>query len=296
MKKIGFWLVKGVAFMISITPFSLLYLRSDCYCFLLYHVIRYRRKVVRDNLVKSFPEKSSKEIKQIERRFYRNFCDLVVEICKLMRVKPEELSRYVHFTNPELMCDLYERGKSVFTAISHSGNWEWYGKMMHVVSPHKASAIYKRVKDPNFDAFMKQLRLNFNKDREEMIESSVALKTLVRRKDLRNAILIVADQSPRGVASDYWTEFLHRDTCWFYGLEKMAKFLDYAVVFVDMQRVRRGYYDVTFKLICEDPKSTEEGFIMEQYVRHIERSIQDNPDNWLWSHRRWKHSRQPEKP
>ena len=292
MKKIGFWFVKVLAYLIAITPFGLLYLRSDIYSFLLYHVIRYRRKVVRDNLVKSFPEKSIKEIKKIEKRFYRNLCDLFMETCKMLRLKPEEMSHHVTFTNPELIQSLYEKGRSVFTSIPHSGNWEWYGKLMHTVSEHKASGIYKKVKDPYFDAFMKQLRLNFNQDQEEMIEASTALKALVRRKDMVNAILIVADQSPRGIASDYWTVFLHRDTCWFYGLEKMAKLLDYAVVFVDMRRVGRGQYTVSFDLICEDPKAMEEGAIMEQYVRHVERFIHDNPDNWLWSHRRWKHTRQ----
>lgn len=291
MKKVGFWLFKGIAFWVSLTPFPLLYLRSDCYYLLVYHVLRYRRKVVRDNLVHSFPEKSSKEIKQIERRFYLNLCDLAVEICKLMTVKPETLAKHVHFANPELIQELYGKGRSYFAAIPHSGNWEWYGKLMHRVSDHKASAIYKRLSNPDFDAFMVRLRKNFNQDHEQMIEAQTALKALVRRKDLVNAILIVADQSPRGVESDYWTEFLHRDTCWFYGLERMAKLLDYAVVFVDMKRVRRGYYEVYFELICEDPQATEEGFIMEQYVRHIERFIEKQPDNWLWSHRRWKHCR-----
>ena len=285
-------MVKALAYLIALTPFGLLYLRSDIYFFFLYHIIRYRRKVVRDNLVKSFPDKDIKEIKKIERRFYHNFCDLVVEICKMMRLKPDEMASRVTFTNPELMQSLYEKGRSVFASIPHSGNWEWYGKLMHTVSEHKASAIYKKVKDPYFEAFMKELRMNFNKDQEVMIEASTALKTLVRRKDMVNAILIVADQSPRGVDTDYWTDFLHRDTCWFYGLEKMARLLDYAVVFVDMRRVGRGRYTVTFDLICEDPNTMEEGAIMEQYVRHVERFIQDDPDNWLWSHRRWKHTRQ----
>ena len=292
MKKVGFWLVKGIAFWVSLTPFPLLYLRSDCYYLLVYHLVRYRRKVVRDNLVQSFPEKSAKEIKSIEKRFYHNLCDLAVEICKLMTVKPATLAKHVHFSNPELIQDLYQKGRSYFAAIPHSGNWEWYGKLMHTVSDHKASAIYKKLSNPDFDALMRQLRLNFNQDQEQMIESEQALRTLIRRSNLVNAILIVADQSPRGVASDYWTEFLHRDTCWFYGLERMAKRLDYAVVFVAMKRVRRGYYEVSFETLCEDPATTDEGFIMEQYVRHIERFITEQPDNWLWSHRRWKHQRQ----
>ena len=296
MKRIGFWFAKAFAYLIAITPFSLLYLRSDFYFFVVYHLVGYRRKVVRDNLLKSFPEKSLDEVKQIEKRFYHHLCDLFVETCKLMTVKPEVLAQRVTFMNPELLQDLYERGKSVFTAIPHSGNWEWYGKLMHLASSHHDYGIYKKVKNPYFDAFMIDLRTNFHIEKEEVIESNAALKTLARRSDQRNAVLIVADQSPRGVETDYWTVFLHRDTCWFYGLERMAKFLDYAVVFVEMTRVGRGRYQVTFKTITDDPQSAPEGFVMEQYVRHIERFIQDNPDNWLWSHRRWKRSRQPQQP
>lgn len=293
MKRIGFWFAKAFAYLIAITPFSLLYLRSDFYYFLVYHLVGYRKKVVRDNLAKSFPEKSKEEIKQIEKQFYHNLCDVFVETCKLLRVKSEELSQHVTFTNPELLQDLYERRKNVFTALPHSGNWEWYGKLMHLASAHKATAIYKKLSNPYFDAFMLKLRKNYDLDQEDMLESSVALRALVRRKDLMNSVLILADQSPRGLESDYWAEFLHRDTCWFFGLERMAKLLDYAVVFVEMVRTGRGRYQVTFKMITDDPKSTPEGFIMEQYVRHIERFIQNNPDNWLWSHRRWKRSRQP---
>lgn len=292
MKKIGFLLFKGIAFVNSITPFALLYLKSDFYFFILYYLARYRRKVVRENLVSSFPEKPLAEIKRIERRFYHDFCDLFVEGCKLMRLKPDGLSNRVTFTNPEMIQMLYEKGRSVFCAMSHSGNWEWFNKLIGLCSAHKDIAIYKKMQNPYFDAFMLNLRLKFIEEGMEMVESMDVKKKLAEVQDRRNLVLILGDQSPRGVDSDYWTEFLHRDTCWYYGLEKMAKSLDYAVVFVEMNRVRRGHYSVTFRMITETPKQTEEGFILEQYVRYIERLIQNQPENWLWSHRRWKHSRQ----
>ena len=125
----------------------------------------------------------------------------------------------------------------------------------------------------------------------EMVESNAALRRLTQLRDKTNAVLMVADQTPFGRESDYWNEFLHQDTCWFTGLERIAKMLDYAVVYVDMRRQGRGRYEVTFHLITDDPKSTEKDYIMEQYVRHVERSIIAQPDNWLWSHRRWKHQR-----
>ena len=118
------------------------------------------------------------------------------------------------------------------------------------------------------------------------------MKRLAQLHGELNAVLMMADQSPRGVESDYWTEFLHQDTCWFTGLERIAKMLDYAVVFVDMRRQGRGRYEVRFELITDDPKAMAKGKLMECYVRCVEQFINDNPDNWLWSHRRWKHQRE----
>lgn len=292
MKRIGFWLVKCVAFVISITPFPLLYLRSDCYAFLLYHLIRYRRKVVRENLLKSFPEKPLAEIRSIEKRFYRNFCDLVVEICKIRNMKREDLLKRVEYTNPEVLVERYKKGKGLLLAMQHSSNWEWLWQTQPTVSAHHHFAIYKKLENPYFDRYIYQLRTRHSQDKEVMIEDRNTKTVLESRQGMVDAVLILGDQSPRGVETDFWTDFLHRDTCWYTGIEKLAKRFDDAVVFVEMTRTGRGRYQVTFHPITDDPKDTEEGFIMEQYVRHVERFIQTNSDNWLWSHRRWKHDRQ----
>ena len=291
MRKIGFSLVKLWAYCLSISPFWLLYLRSDFYYFMVYHVAHYRRKVVRQNLLRSFPEKSLKEIKAIEKHFYRNLCDLVVETCKLKRMSVEDIKQHIDVINPEVVEELYARQKSLFFAFPHSGNWEWFGKRMQTLSGHHPMAIYKKVKNPDFEKFILDLRTSLP---VEMIESEAALRTLARRKDTLDGVLILADQTSFGLESDYWNRFLNQETCWFTGLERMAKFLDYAVVFVDMKRQGRGQYTLTFHLVTDDPKSTGKGEIMEQYSQHIERFIQEQPDNWLWSHRRWKHSRNQE--
>ena len=291
MKRIGYGVVKLWAYMQAILPFWLLYVKSDVVCFIVYHIVRYRRRVVRSNLLNSFPDKNEKEIKKIEKRFYRNLCDLVFEVCKILTQDSDRLAKRVTFKNSEVVQSLYDRNKSLFVALPHSGNWEWFGKLMHRFTQHKVSAIYKRVENPAFDAFMLDIRTNYHIDMEQMIESRTAFRELVKRKDYCNICFIVADQSPRGVESDYWTEFLHQDTCWFTGMERMAKSLDYAVVFVEMNRVGRGRYEVCFKQITDQPINTETGYITEQYARMIERFVNENPDNWLWSHRRWKHKR-----
>lgn len=293
MKKIGFYLLKGWTAFLSVHPFWLLYLKSDFYCLLLYHVLHYRRKVVRENLMRSFPDKDAQAIKAIERRFYRNLCDQFVEAPKMMRMGPDGYRKRIVYTNPELAQRLYEQKKNIFYAIPHSGNWEWFGKMIPSLTPHKGLAIYKKVKNPSFEQLMLYMR---TKDTTlEMVEANSALKRLAQLRNGLNAVLMMADQSPRGVDSDYWTEFLHQETCWFTGLERIAKMLDYAVVFVDMYRQGRGRYEVRFELVTDTPKAMEKDQIMEQYVRCVERFIQENPDNWLWSHRRWKHHRNQNK-
>lgn len=291
MTRIGYMLLKCWVWCVAISPYWLLYLRSDFYFFLVYHVAHYRRKVVRQNLLRSFPEKGLKEIKGIEKRFYRNLCDLVVETAKLSRMTRDEVIHRIVVTNPGVMTDLQDRNKSLFLAIPHSGNWEWFGKRMQTLSAHYPMAIYKKVQNAIFEQFMLELRTNFNGD---MVESNTALRTLAHRTNQLVEVLVLADQSPMGQKSDYWTEFLHQETSWFIGLERMAKYLDFPVVFVAMKRTGRGRYEVTFHTITETPKETEKGFIMEQYARHIEHFIQEQPDNWLWSHRRWKRQRNQE--
>ena len=270
----------------------MLYLGSDISCFILYHLVRYRRKVVRDNLVKSFPEKSAQEIKKIEKQFYHNFCDLVAEALQLRRMKSSDVIDRITFTNPELLEELYRKGRSVFLAMQHSSNWEWFVAIQHAISSHRHFTIYKRLENNYFNDLVFRLRTRFAEDKDVMIEDRMVKKAMENINDSVNAVLILGDQSPKGAETDYWTDFLHRDTCWYTGMEKLAKKFDYAVVYVEMLRVKRGCYKVTYKLICEDPQTMEDGGILEQYVRHVERFIQDYPDNWLWSHRRWKHSRQ----
>ena len=292
MKKLGFYIAKIWAYGLAITPFWLLYLRSDVYYFLVYHVAHYRRKVVRQNLANAFPEKDAKELKRIEKAFYRNLCDLVVEACKLLVMKPDELKKHVYSKNPEVFQEMYEKNKGVFVAVPHSSNWEWMGNIVPLLSEHKLLAIYKKMKNKDFEDFICKMRVASNPTREEMVEASSILKYLLLNKDKIFTVYIVADQSPMGLKTDYWTEFLHQDTCWFTGVEKMSKLLDYAVVYAAMKRVKRGYYEVEYTLICENPKEMPNGQIVEGYVRCLERFIHENPDNWLWSHRRWKRKRE----
>ena len=266
------------------------FLSDFCYV-VLYHVVRYRRDVVRDNLEKSFPEKSLEEIRGIEKQFYHDFGDLLEEGLKLRKLSTDDLKERITFTNPELIDGLYQKGRSLILAMAHSGNWEWYCNMMETMLPYQPYAVYKKISNRYVDRLVYRLRSNHSKNENLLIETKEAKEALAHLGDTPSAVLILGDQSPKGDANDYWTDFLHRDTCWYTGIEKLARKNDFGVVFVEMDRVARGHYAVTYKLVAENPRECEEGTILERYVRLVERFIQCHPDNWLWSHRRWKHSR-----
>ena len=289
MKKVGFYLVKWWVDFQSIQPFWLLYLKSDLLYLLVYHVVRYRRKVVRCNLLRSFPEEDLKSLKVIEKQFYCNLCDLMVEAPKMMQMGENGYRKRISFVNKELVEQLANKGKNVFYAIPHSGNWEWFGKMIPEFAEHKGLAIYKKVKSPLFEQLMLYMRTK--NCSLEMVESNSVLRRLMELRNNHNGVLMMADQTSHGLATDYWTEFLHQDTCWFTGIERIAKKLDYAIVFISMTRKSRGHYEIVFELVTDTPKEMKDGEIMERYVRCVERFILANPDNWLWSHRRWKHER-----
>jgi len=289
MKKFGFFLVRSFANLLGLFPMQVLYLLADFFYFLVYYIIRYRQKVVRRNLEVSFPEKTAKQRKQIEKAFYHHFADLMAEYVKMTQMTEKEMRKKVTIENPEILHKLYNEGRSVFLALGHCGNWEWFGMAFYRYTKHRPFAIYKRLSNPYFDDFIKSIRTIIGP--LQMIESRSAFRSLKQVADQLNAVVIIADQSPSGTEQDYWTNFLNQDTAFFTGLEKMAKALDYAVVFVENIKVKRGVYNMVLSPISLEPKKEPTNYIIETYARMLEQAIVDNPSNWLWSHRRWKHQR-----
>ncbi|MBZ0243562.1 MAG: lysophospholipid acyltransferase family protein [Bacteroidales bacterium] len=279
--------MRSLANLLGLLPMRLLYLLADFLYFIAYYIIRYRQKVVRHNLQLSFPEKTARERKQIEKEFYHHFADLMAEYVKMTQVSEIEMQKRITIENPEILHELYDEGRSVFLALGHCGNWEWFGISFYFHTRHKPYAIYKRLSNPHFDDFVKSLRTAIGP--LLMIESRNAYRSLKQSDDQPNAVVIAADQSPSGTEQDYWTNFLNQDTAFFTGLEKMAKALDYAVVFVENIKVKRGTYKVVLSPISLDPQKETTNYIIETYARFLEQAIVRNPSNWLWSHRRWKH-------
>lgn len=287
--KIVHFLFKGTAFLVSLLPFPLLYALSDFISFLLYYIIGYRKKVIHENLRLSFPEKSQKERNVIARRYYRRISDLMVEVIKVRTIQYKTLEKRIRFTNYELAEDLIRKGKSVILVTGHIGNWEWLGVLLSARKGYRPLGVVKPLSDPFFEAYMKSLRLKFAS--EGMVDFRKAFREMIKYKNDLCMILIAGDQTPTKDEINYWTPFLNQDTPVFLGVEKIAKFLDQAVVFLNMYPVKRGWYEVSLQLITDAPKETAEFEITEAHVRHLEQAIRQRPVNWLWSHRRWKHKR-----
>jgi Kdo2-lipid IVA lauroyltransferase/acyltransferase len=284
------WFMSGVFYIVSKLSFPVMYFLSDILAFKLNHLIRYRRSVVTTNLRRAFPNADNNRLKRIRNRYYRNLTDLFFEVIKTQNIQKEELARRITFNNNELLEDLHLKGKSVIVTIGHCGNWEWMTQVLDMKGPFRTFAVVKPLNDPYFEEYMKRLRTKFTVE-GRLIPFKSTLREMVRYRDEQTITIFAGDQTPVKEEINYWTTFLNQDTPVFLGIEKIAKALDFPVLFFDIQREKRGYYQVGISMIEEHPAASTDFEITEKHVRKLESVIQDHPDNWLWSHRRWKHSK-----
>ena len=282
---------------IALFPFWWMYRWADFLGWLAFRVIGYRKAVVIDNIRKSFPEKSDKEAKQIARRFYRNLGDIIVESLKILGLSEKQLQKRVTYKNYHVLENRLKEGKSVIVMTPHSGNWEWLllaCSYLLVKSGFGVDAVYKPLSSSFFDKLMIKIRSKFGADPTPM--NQVLRNVITRKKSGEvRVIAMVADQRPLPNESNYWNTFLHQDTPFFIGSERIARKVNFPVVYTSIRRVRRGYYEVNFQEIADPPypkpPSSEAHPIIEKFAQLIEKDIQDAPDQWLWSHKRWKHKR-----
>ncbi len=282
----------------ALLPFWVLYLWADFIGWLAFSVIGYRKAVVIDNLKKSFPEKSDKEIKQIARRFYRNLGDIIVESLKVIGLSEKQLQKRVSYKNYHILEDRLKGGSSVIVMTPHSGNWEWLllaCSYLLVKSGFGVDAVYSPLSSQFFDRLMIKIRSKFGADPTPM---NMVLRNVIKHKRDKSkprVVAMVADQRPLPNESNYWTEFLHQETAFFIGSERIARKVGFPVVYTSIRRLKRGHYEVNFQEVAAPPyqklSSTEDMPIIEQFARLVEKDIQASPDQWLWSHKRWKHKR-----
>ena len=286
-----FTIFYAFCWLITWLPLRILYLFSDFFFLIVYFLVGYRRKVVRMNLKNAFPAKTQKEIRKIEIRFYRYFCDVFIETIYEMHMSKSEILRRFDFTNPELILEQYSKGKSVLIMTAHYGNWEWASALSLVLPKDKILyGIYKKLRDKNFDKLMYDLRLKFT---GKNIESKDLFRSMIRLKNEGelSCFGMISDQTPSAQATRHWMTFLNQDTPVIVGTETMAKKFDYPVLYFQCTRVKRGYYSCKFMPISLEPKLTDEFEITEKYIQLLEKTIQAAPEYWLWTHKRWKHKR-----
>jgi KDO2-lipid IV(A) lauroyltransferase len=279
----------AIAWLVALLPFWILYLNSDFLSFILYYVVKYRRKVVYENLHNAFPGKAEQEIKQIARKYYCNLGDLIIEVIKLRLLSKEQLMKRVKVNNSELLTDLYNRQKSAILIMGHCGNWEWASTAISFYTKHSCFGMAKPLSDPFFEKYMMRLRTKFNPG--SIIHFKRFFRMMVENRKNLSAYLMAGDQTPTKSEINYWTTFLNQETAMFLGAEKIAKTLDLPIIYMDTQRTGRMRYEVTLSLITDTPKETAEFEITEKHVRMLENAIYHHPENWLWSHKRWKHKR-----
>jgi KDO2-lipid IV(A) lauroyltransferase len=257
---------------------------------LIYHVFRYRRSVVVENLTNSFPEKSDEEIGQIARKFYHFICDSLVETFYYDRISEEEIKKRVTVLNIGLVEKYLDEGRTVVVVFAHYNNWEWNSSLsLHTKYP--ANVVYKKLTNKTFDRFYYNLRAKFG---IIPIERADILRQLIA--DLRDkkssATAFIMDQTPRKHEIQYWTTFLNQDTPVLTGTEKIARKIDAAVFFCHVRKLKKGYNRLEFSLIVEHAKNTAPYEITEKSTRMIEEMIIERPELWLLSHKRWKHKRE----
>ncbi|WP_246601837.1 lysophospholipid acyltransferase family protein [Hymenobacter profundi] len=283
------WLLIGL----SRLPLSVLYFLSDGIYLLLAYGVRYRWRVITENIRNSFPEKTEVEVAATGRAFYRHFAQVMVEILKLRTISAKELGRRVRFTNPELIEPLFEAGRTVLTLGSHAGNWEWILSGAAVRFPGRADGVYKPLSSPFFESFMYELRTRTG---AVLVPMRNTLRHLLSTRGEGRALSLLTDQAAGPRDSPYWTTFLHQDTSFYTSADRLAPQLQAPVFYVSIQRARRGYYDITITLLYDGYAPIEKGSypIAEDFARLLERDIQAAPAQYLWSHRRWKHKRNVE--
>jgi Kdo2-lipid IVA lauroyltransferase/acyltransferase len=276
----------------SLLPLSALYILSDFLYFVVYYLLGYRKKVVLNNLRNAFPEKSEKEIKCISKDFYKQFIDVVVEILRLRSMDVSEMKRRIVFTNQELLDDLLQQGKTVITMGSHSANWEWVLSAGAVQFGFPAYGIYKPLSNPFFDAFMLRTRSQL---KAKLIKMKDTLRDFAANRNTPRVVAMLSDQTPLKSEITFWTTFLNQDTPFYEGAEKLANRFNCPVLFLDIVRTHRGHYRLTFEMIDDGNSSktddAQQPGITESFARKLEAAIRRNPADYLWTHKRWKHSR-----
>ncbi|MEC3964572.1 lysophospholipid acyltransferase family protein [Flagellimonas halotolerans] len=287
MQLVVYILVYPLLWLISRLPFKIIYFISDGVYVLLYHVIGYRKKVVRNNLVLAFPEKSDEERLLIEKEFYKHFCDMFLEMIKTLGITNKQMKKRYVFTNVEVMQKLENEGKNIMIMMPHYASWEWVFSLNSMVKS-KAYAIYQPIQNKYFDRLVRNIRSKYG---TTLIKTYESRNIIAAAKETNELITvgIISDQSPMLQRARHWTKFMDVLVPIHVGAEELCKSHGMIPVYLKVKKVGRGYYQATFKILTENPSVIANYEISEAFMKETEKSIREAPEYYFWTHKRWKH-------
>jgi Kdo2-lipid IVA lauroyltransferase/acyltransferase len=274
------------AIIIGLIPFRLLYFLSDFLAWFLRKILKYRIHVVRQNISQSKLTTSPEHTNVLIKEIYRNLADVLLEGIKSFTMSRASVLKRHKVLNPELATPYYEKKQSLILATGHIGNWEWGSLSAGIQTPFRILGFYKPLKNKCIDRFLRNSRSKFGTILAPIRKTSLSFE---KYQEIPTVFLMAADQNPSHIKQAYWVNFLGRKTAFLHGLEKHARNNQLPVIFAEINRVKRGMYELQLSILADKPSAYESGEITAIYARKLESSIRKNPDSWLWTHRRWKH-------
>ena len=285
-----YYILFGFFYLLSLLPMRILYFISDGIYLIVYYVFGYRKKIVMNNLEIAFPEKSNAERVKIAKAFYHNLVDSFIETIKLVSAGRSFLEKRIT-ANWEVLDPLFKTGKSCQLHLGHTFNWEWGHHVLGSHTKYQVLVVYMPLSNAVFEKLMYHLRVRHG---NKFIAAGNMSKSMEAFKNTQYLLGLVADQSPGNLHNAYWMNFFGRPTGFVSGPEKGARAGNLPVLFTSLVKPKRGYYRGYLEVACADPCALEEGELTLRYARYMEKAIRLNPEMWVWSHRRWKHSWNPE--
>ena len=287
MSTLFYYLFLPVLYLLSYLPFKLLYLLSDLLYLLIYKVVGYRKKVVTENLEKSFPDKSADEIKKLRDDFYHYLCDLSLETLKTLTISPSALKKRFSHGDLSAIERFYRQEQSVIIVMGHLGSWELGGQYFSQLALHQLYVIYHPLTNPNYEKLLYRMRTRLG---PKLYAMKTSFRGMIKNRKELTATAFIADQTPT-TGNGHWMTFMNQDTAIFKGTETIAQKLDYPVIYVSVIREQRGQFRLETELLVEHPQQLAENELTELHTRRLEQDIKNYPETWLWSHRRWKHEK-----
>ncbi|MCW3168973.1 lysophospholipid acyltransferase family protein [Chryseobacterium sp. 09-1422] len=276
-----------ILYLISKMPLKILYIFSDIIFFLNYYFVGYRKKIITQNLKNSFPEKSDEEIAAIRKKFYLNFSDYLAETVKSFTMSKTETRVRMQHINQHLFHEAKAEGKNIILLAGHVFNWEWMNALATIIPQKNCHPVYRKVNSEFWETQMKKVRSKFGND---ALEANEVILNIFRGKNDGDSIyLFVADQTPHVAHVNYGLEFLNQRTPAFIGYDKLATRMDLIFIYTEMKKVKRGHYQINYHKIEPEGEKFVNNEVVKKFHQLLENTIKKRPDNYLWSHRKWKY-------